>query len=89
MPRRPRSQPNVGRAAVQGGLIGFTVVAALITTLVASVGGGPAAIGVGVFVGFFGGIGFGAMLAASVSSDRLAKYEDRQRSSSDSVRATK
>lgn len=78
MPPRSPSQPNIGRAAIQGGLVGFAVVAALITTLVARAGGGPAAIGVGVFVGFFGGIGFGAMLAASVSADRLAKTEERE-----------
>lgn len=89
MPRRPRSQPNIGRAAVQGGLIGFAVVAALVTALVLLAGGGPEALGVGVFVGFFGGTGFGAMLAASVSADRLAKHEDSQRSSSGSVRAAK
>ena len=82
MPRQAPRQPNIGRAAVQGGLIGFAIVAALVTALVLLAGGGPEAIGVGVFVGFFGGTGFGAMVAASVSSDRLAKHEERQRSNS-------
>lgn len=68
-------ESRIGRAAVRGGLVGFVAVTVMITALVAAVGGGAEAVGVGVFVGIFGGIGFGGMLAASVSSDRLAKEE--------------
>ena len=70
---------DIGRAAVRGGIVGFFFVGLLVTGLMVVVGGGPAAVGVGAYVGFFGGIGFGAMLAAMWESDRVARKATRPR----------
>ena len=63
------AEERVGRAAFMGGLIGFVVVsiAVWLLSVVSGVDVLPA-IALGVFVGSWGGLGFGAMLAASVTT---------------------
>jgi hypothetical protein len=63
------AEPRVGRAAVTGGLIGFVVVstAASLLSVVSGVDVIPA-VALGLFVGSWGGLGFGAMLAASITT---------------------
>ncbi|HEY8543945.1 MAG TPA: hypothetical protein VIL36_02815 [Acidimicrobiales bacterium] len=59
--------PRVGRGAVIGYLVGFTVLTAAIT--VAGTLGGlgwQAALGLGAFVGMWGGGGFGFMLGGTL-----------------------
>lgn len=64
----PIAEERVGRAAVIGGLIGVVVVTLAVWVLgvVSGLEALPA-FGLGVFVGSWGGLGFGAMLAASVA----------------------
>lgn len=61
-------EPGFVRAVVIGASIGFLIVAALAAAAIALLTpyGGPAALAVGAFVGAFGGVGFGGMVAASV-----------------------
>jgi hypothetical protein len=64
----PEHEVGLGRSLVVGGLVGFLIVYAIAFGLFAAFGGyglGVAA-GASVFVGLFGGIGFGAMVAASI-----------------------
>lgn len=75
---RPTSRgPQVGRLAAIGFAIGFVVV-----TAVVAIGGVLAGqdlvptLGVGMFVGYWGGGGFGFMLAVTVP---LALHHDAQR----------
>jgi len=66
--------PPAGRAGFHGALIGFALVTAAMTVVGLigdlSLGG---AIGLGVFVGVWGGVGFGAMLGATMC---LARADD-------------
>lgn len=60
---------RVGRAALKGGLIGFVLVTFAVWLLAVVSGVEPVpAVAVGVFVGSWGGLAFGAMLAASVTT---------------------
>jgi hypothetical protein len=67
----PADQLHTRRAAVVGGSIGFTVVT-LAVWLLAATNGVEAipALGLALFVAIWGGLGFGAMLAASVWTAR-------------------
>jgi hypothetical protein len=57
-----------GRGAVLGGLIGVVVMAGAVALLGVSTGTGlGGAIGLGIFCAFWGGLGFGSMLGATVS----------------------
>ncbi len=62
---------GMGRALVVGSVIGFVLTMAVTSgiTLLAGGGWGPAIV-VGAFAGFWGGPGFGGMLAAVLCSDR-------------------
>lgn len=65
---------DVGRWAVIGSAIGFTVMTVAIT-IVGSVGGlgfGPS-VGLGLFLGFWGGAGFGLMMGLTIP---LARHAD-------------
>ena len=63
------AEENVGRAAVIGGVIGFVVVSIAVWLLaVASGVEAIPSVALGVFVASWGGLGFGAMLAASVTT---------------------
>lgn len=64
-------EERAGRAAVIGGVIGIVVVTLAVWLLsVASGVEALPALGLGFFVGSWGGLGFGAMLAASVAGNR-------------------
>lgn len=74
--RRPigRQSPNVGRAAMIGATSGFAALSAGVT--VAGILGGlepGSAFGFGVWVGFWGGGGFGFMLGATLA---IARHTD-------------
>ena len=69
-------EPDVGRSAMLGYVVGFFVVAVGIT--VAGTLGGlgfGASLGLGVFVGIWGGGGFGFMMGATVP---FSRYLDAQ-----------
>jgi hypothetical protein len=59
---------GLGRSLVLGGIAGFLVVYAIAFALLEMFGGYgiEVAAGASVFVGLFGGIGFGSMVAASI-----------------------
>lgn len=68
--------PGVGRALVLGTLLGFLAVVTVVT------GGGilsglepMGALGLGVFIGMWGGAGFGFMTAGALSLARLTDAE--------------
>lgn len=65
---QPEPEPKIGRAALRGAAVGFTAVAALVGLMGVLCGleAGSAA-GLAVYVAFFGGVGFGAMLGASLA----------------------
>lgn len=65
---QPDAEPQIGRAALRGAAVGFSAVAALVGLMGVLCGleAGSAA-GLAVFVASFGGIGFGAMLGASLA----------------------
>jgi hypothetical protein len=69
-------EPPVGRAAARGALLGFLLVGLGVTWMAysggADVGG---AVGVGVFVGIWGGCGFGGMMGATLC---VARAEERE-----------
>jgi hypothetical protein len=68
------TEPNVGRSAVIGYMVGFFVAALAITGAGALAGWGFGnALGLGVFVGIWGGGGFGFMMGATVP---YARYLD-------------
>jgi hypothetical protein len=70
------AMPNVGRTAVIGYLVGFVAVTVAIT--VAGTLGGlgfGASLGLGAFVGIWGGGGFGFMMGGTVP---LARHLDAQ-----------
>ncbi|MDQ3978368.1 MAG: hypothetical protein M3314_02290, partial [Actinomycetota bacterium] len=62
------SDPPVGRAALRGAAIGFCLVAVAVTVSINhwSDAGLGAALGMGLFVGVWGGCGFGGMLGATL-----------------------
>lgn len=64
-------EPHVGRAAVMGAVIGFLLAAPLFTVVGLVFGAGlTGALAIGVFVGVWGGCGWGGMLAASLALTR-------------------
>jgi alkyl hydroperoxide reductase subunit AhpC len=69
-----RHEPNLGRSAVRGYGIGFlvTTVAITVTGTLGGLGFGPS-LGLGAFVGVWGGGGFGFMLGGTLP---LARYLD-------------
>ena len=73
------SDASIGRAAVRGAIVGFFAVLALISTLLFTVAGVSLAValGVGAYVGIWGGPGWGGMVAAQRHADRLADEERR------------
>lgn len=73
------SDASIGRAAVKGAIIGFFAVLALISTLLFLVAGVSLAValGVGAYVGIWGGPGWGGMVAAQRHADRLDADERR------------
>ncbi len=70
---------SIGRAAVRGAIVGFFAVLALISTLLFTVAGVSLAValGVGAYVGIWGGPGWGGMVAAQRHADRLDAEERR------------
>src|SRR6187402_2923987 len=61
------TEPNVGRSAVIGYVVGFLVAAIVITGAGTLAGWGFGnALGLGAFVGIWGGGGFGFMMGATV-----------------------
>ena len=70
-----RREPNVWRNAVRGAAVGFITVTIGVAVVAATVGGfdTASALGIGAFVGFWGGLGFGFMLGATVP---LSRYLD-------------
>ena len=79
------SDAGIGRAAVKGAIVGFFVVLALISTMLFTVAGVRlwVALGVGAYVGFWGGPGWGGMVAAQRHADRLDEDERRAARASD------
>lgn len=66
--------PRVGLAAARGAAVGFLLVAPAFTILGLLVGAGAAgAVGLGLFVGIWGGCGWGGMLAASMHLTRAER----------------
>ncbi|MCB0988496.1 MAG: hypothetical protein H6519_01445 [Microthrixaceae bacterium] len=58
-----KETPGMGRAVAMGGLVG--AVLAFIATTVGMIGAGAetgAAVGLGLFIAFWGGLGFGTMV---------------------------
>ena len=70
---------SIGRAAVRGAIVGFFAVLALVSTLLFTVAGVSLAValGVGAYVGIWGGPGWGGMVAAQRRADRLDEEERR------------
>ena len=72
-----RLPPLPGRGAVRGAVIGFVSVAVAVTLLATWTGYGLSeATVMGLFVGSWGGCGFGAMLGGTIS---FIRAEDRAR----------
>ena len=72
-------EPPVGRAAARGALLGFVLVGMGVTWMTYAGGadfGG--AVGVGVFVGIWGGCGFGGMMGATLCVARAEEHEAAQ-----------
>jgi hypothetical protein len=69
-------RPAVGRAAARGALLGFVLVGIGVTWM-AFTGGADfgGAVGVGVFVGMWGGCGFGGMMGATLCIVRAEQRE--------------
>jgi hypothetical protein len=64
----PTVEVRARRAALTGAVIGFTVVLVAVWALCAAHGVASLdALGLGLFVASWGGLGFGAMLAAAVT----------------------
>lgn len=78
-----RGDAGIGRAAVVGAVIGYFAVVAVVGSIVLVASAGFAtALGVGAFVGIWGGPGWGGMAAAQRYADRLAEEERRVRHTS-------
>jgi hypothetical protein len=74
-PEPASAQPRVGRAGVAGAVLGFLVAVLGVTAAGAASGLGlGAAFGLSLFVGLWGGLGFGFMTGATLS---LALHTDR------------
>ncbi|HET6949947.1 MAG TPA: hypothetical protein VFI47_06220 [Acidimicrobiales bacterium] len=70
----PAGEPAVGRAAAFGTLAGFVAITLLFAAIGLACGVEPVgALGLGVFVGMWGGAGFGFMVAGSLT---LARHAD-------------
>jgi hypothetical protein len=68
---------RVGHAAVRGAAVGFVVISLLVALAGSRCGlGASAAIGLGVFVGMWGGLGFGFMFGASCAGMRVMDSHD-------------
>jgi hypothetical protein len=82
---RDSSDATIGLAAVRGAIVGFFVVLALISTMLFTVAGVSlwVALGVGAYVGIWGGPGWGGMVAAQRHADRLDEDERRAARASD------
>jgi hypothetical protein len=62
---------QIGRSATMGAILGFFGVSLAVAVLGIVIGQHPgASLALGVFVGLFGGLGFGAMMGASVATNR-------------------
>jgi hypothetical protein len=60
-------EPNIGRTAVIGAVIGFTVVSVVVTAIATLSGMHPgSALGLGTFIGTWGGAGFGFMMGGTI-----------------------
>ena len=72
--RSSGEEPNVGRNAMIGAAVGFLVVTVAITTAgtLGGIGFG-ASLGLGAFVGMWGGTGFGFMMGGTIP---LARHLD-------------
>ncbi|MGQ0618047.1 MAG: hypothetical protein ACT4PW_13835 [Acidimicrobiia bacterium] len=68
------SEPNIGRSAMVGYVVGFLIVAVAITVAgtLGGLGFGPS-LGLGIFVGIWGGGGFGFMMGGTIP---LARHLD-------------
>ena len=67
---------SIGHAAVVGAIVGYFAVVALIGSILLVAGAGWAvALGVGAFVGIWGGPGWGGMVAAQLRADRIDEEE--------------
>lgn len=67
-------EPNVGRGALIGAIIGFVLLTTFVTVAGTLAGYGfPSALGLGTFVGAWGGIGFGVMMGGTIP---LARFMD-------------
>jgi hypothetical protein len=68
---------RVGHAAVRGAVVGFLAISLLVALAGSRCGlGSTAAIGLGVFVGMWGGLGFGFMFGASCAGMRVMDSHD-------------
>ena len=77
---RPTAEPNLGRSAVIGYVVGFFFVAIAITAIGTLSGWGFVnSLGLGTFVGVWGGGGFGFMMGGTIP---LARHVDAQASRS-------
>jgi hypothetical protein len=73
-------EAGIGRAAVNGTLVGFVVVLAIVTGIALAAGAGViGALGVGAFAALWGGPGWGGMVGAVRYADRIADDERRAR----------
>ena len=76
VPDTTAPEPNVGRTAMIGYLVGFVAPVAIITAVGTIEGlGVGASFGLGAFVGVWGGGGFGFMMGGTIP---LARYLDDQ-----------
>ena len=75
-PAAPAAGPSIGRALVLGTVAGFVFVVALVTGVgILSDLEPMGALGLGVFIGMWGGAGFGFMTAGALS---LARHTDAE-----------
>ena len=75
---------TIGQAAVMGAVVGYFAVVALIGSILLVAGAGwGVALGVGAFVGIWGGPGWGGMVAAQLRADRIEEEERRTTSEGD------
>jgi Mg/Co/Ni transporter MgtE len=82
-------EPNIGRSAAIGAAIGFVVVTVGIT-VAGTVGGMQpgSALGLGAFVGTWGGAGFGFMMGGTIPLARHEAHTDGSTGSSSSGRTS-
>jgi hypothetical protein len=80
-------EPNIGRSAMTGAVLGFVVATVAVTVLgiLGGIGAG-ASLGLGIFVGMWGGAGFGFMMGATVP---YARHLDAHRMRSASQEQTR